>query len=296
MITNLINNKKYIGITNNIQKRWANHKCCNEPTMAISQAIKKYGANNFKFEVLLSNVPIDKIDELEKEYIKKYNTHVSYGQGYNISKGGRGFKGIPSVRIGADNANAHLTAEEVQYIKSHRNIPEYVLYDSFSDKIGYSAFKDIYNDKTYQNIKPTVSPYPYNIEFSGQFASNNKLDYDEVVELRKQYAKLVYWKDAYKKYENRYSSPWNFWNIYNGNIYSLVMPEVFTEENKKAHTLLRSAKGENNGRAKLSWNDVHKIRYEYEHKLKTRKQIQQEYPQVTSNSINGILRYDTWKE
>lgn len=60
----------------------------------------------------------------------------------------------------------------------------YVLYDDFSDKISYEAFKDIYNDKTYKNIKPTVECYPYNIEFSSQFSSS-KIDYPDIVELRK---------------------------------------------------------------------------------------------------------------
>ena len=62
-ITNLINNKVYIGQTNNITKRWSNHKCCNSPDMVIAKAIKKYGIENFKFEVLYRNVPVEEIDE-----------------------------------------------------------------------------------------------------------------------------------------------------------------------------------------------------------------------------------------
>ena len=84
-ITNLINGKGNIGITNDYKKRWANHKCNNNPTMAIAKAIKKYGVENFKFVVLLSNIPLEEIDDKEIEYIKKYHTHVSEN-GYNISK------------------------------------------------------------------------------------------------------------------------------------------------------------------------------------------------------------------
>lgn len=72
-ITNLINGKLYIGQTNNIEKRWSNHKCCNCPDMAIAKAIKKYGVENFKFEVLFRNVPIEEIDELEIKTIKEKN-------------------------------------------------------------------------------------------------------------------------------------------------------------------------------------------------------------------------------
>ena len=39
-ITNLINGKIYIGITNDYIKRWSNHRCCNSPNMVIARAIK----------------------------------------------------------------------------------------------------------------------------------------------------------------------------------------------------------------------------------------------------------------
>lgn len=296
MITNLVNNKRYIGITNDYKKRWVNHKCCNDTSMAIARAIKKYGVENFKFEVLLSGIPIDKIDEYEMEYIKKYNTLITNGHGYNISTGGRYFQGVTKNQRGANNGNAHLTEEEVRYIKSHRNQPEYVLYDLFSEKLSYGAFKNIYTDKTYKDIRPTVPMYPYNIEFSGQFTGNNKLDYGEVVELRKKYAAHIPWRVAYQDYQDIYPDQWTFWAIYNGDTYRLVMPEVFTEENKKAHTAIRAPKGERNRHAKLTWDNVRQIRYDYEHHILTRKELQKRYSQVSSATINAILRYQTWKE
>lgn len=296
LITNLINKKRYIGVTNNYKKRWANHKCCNDPDMVLARAIKKYGVENFKFEVLLSGIPIDKIDEYEQQYIEKYNTLVENGRGYNVSKGGLAFKGVSKNQQGADNGNAHLSEEEVRYIKSHRDIPEYVLYEQFADKLSYGAFKKVYLDKTYKDIRPTVQVYPYNVEFSGQFTGNNKLDYDEVVELRKMYAQRIPWKDAYVHYKDRYPDQWTFWAIYNGATYRLVMPEVFTEENKKAHTQIRAPRGERNRHAKLTWEDIHKIRYDYEHQIKTRKELQNQYSCVTPTTINNILAYKTWKE
>ena len=53
-ITNLINNKIYIGITNNYKKRWAN-ECSNfndkSKMQVINYAIQKYKKENFKFEI-----------------------------------------------------------------------------------------------------------------------------------------------------------------------------------------------------------------------------------------------------
>lgn len=296
MITNLLNNKKYIGITNDYKKRWANHKSCVDKNMAIARAIAKYGVDNFKFEVLLSGIPIEEIDAYEIDYIKRYNTLVINGHGYNISTGGRYFQGIPQNQRGINNANAHLTEEEVRYIKSHRDQPEYVLYDSFAEKLSYEAFKNVYLDKTYKDIKPTVPVYPYNLEFSGQFTGTNKLDYGEVVELRKRYAAHEPWREVYQDYKDIYPDQWTFWAIYNGNTYRLVMPEVFTEENKKAHTAMRAPRGERNSHAKLTWEDVRQIRHDYENGILTRKELQQKYSQVSTATVNMIIRYQTWKE
>ena len=291
-ITNLINGKGYIGITNDYKRRWANHKCNNDPTMAIAKAIKKYGVENFKFEVLLSNIPLEEIDDKEIEYIKKYHTHVTE-HGYNISKGGR--YNIENVaHIGVKNGRALLTLKEVQYIKDHRDIPEYVLYDDFSEKISYGSFKDVYLNKTYTDIKPSVDPYPDNLKFSCQFTSGGKLTYSEVVELRKQYQQGVYWREAYKKYQDLYPNERSFWSIYNGLRYQLVMPEVFTEENKKKHSHLRAC-GSKNSHAKVTEEDVIQMRKWFESKAKTRKEIQELYKdKISAASVNNILRYKTW--
>jgi group I intron endonuclease len=54
---------------------------------ALRDAVKKYGIDNFKFEILIFCFDEDRY-KLEIEYIKKYNTQVP--NGYNISKGGTG--------------------------------------------------------------------------------------------------------------------------------------------------------------------------------------------------------------
>lgn len=294
LITNLINNKKYVGITNNYKKRWANHKCCNDPSMVIAKAIKKYGINNFKFEIIESNVPIEQIDEKEQYYIQFYSSHISTGKGYNVSLGGR-YNITNSIQEGCNNGRALLNEEEVKYIKSHRNMPMYILYDQFTEKISYEAFKKVYLDKTYKNIKPTVEIYPFNMEFSNQFTGNNKLDYEQIVNLRQQYANHIFWKDAYtKEYQQLFPDPMCFWNIYIGNRYKLVMPEVFTKENKHFQAS-KSHSGEDNGRAKVTIEDVKEMRRLFENKEKTRKEIQQLYPQISSSTVNNILGYRTWK-
>lgn len=84
-VTNLINNKKYIGITSrSIQLRFNEH--CSHKKTLLYLAIKKYGKDNFKVELIEDNVPNDKIDEKERFYISFFNSLVP--SGYNRSIGG----------------------------------------------------------------------------------------------------------------------------------------------------------------------------------------------------------------
>lgn len=50
LITNLVNNKKYIGQTNNLQRRMNEHR--SGQGTVIDQAIKAYGVKNFSSEII----------------------------------------------------------------------------------------------------------------------------------------------------------------------------------------------------------------------------------------------------
>lgn len=99
-ITNLVNDKKYIGKTtqSNPYDRWKQHiqlannkNNLNESntahSMPICRAISKYGSDKFKFRVL-EECDDDKVNEREKHYIEQYNT--AEGKGYNCTYGGEG--------------------------------------------------------------------------------------------------------------------------------------------------------------------------------------------------------------
>lgn len=84
-ITNLLNNKKYIGVTNrNPKERFSEHK--RNKKSFIGKAIQANGAENFSFEVLLTNIPDSDISRLECKYIEQYNTLLP--NGYNADLGG----------------------------------------------------------------------------------------------------------------------------------------------------------------------------------------------------------------
>lgn len=91
-ITNTINNKCYIGKTIDPKKRFKYHKTSND--YVIHKAIHKYGVENFKFEVIDKTEYNEQINELEKYYIKYFNTLTP--NGYNVAKGGDGGYTLPN--------------------------------------------------------------------------------------------------------------------------------------------------------------------------------------------------------
>lgn len=100
LITNTVNGKQYVGQTRckngGYIGRWKDHIYSsfmrNKSNGKINKAIRKYGADSFKVELIcriyFETIPecAKKLDELEIKYIKEYET---YTKGYNSTKGGR---------------------------------------------------------------------------------------------------------------------------------------------------------------------------------------------------------------
>ena len=88
--TNQINQKAYIGYDSNWPNRKSVHKyyvfneCKN--TSYFHRAVRKYGWDNFQWEILKEDATLD--DEIA--FIEKYQTFHSYGKGYNLTRGGDG--------------------------------------------------------------------------------------------------------------------------------------------------------------------------------------------------------------
>ena len=95
-ITNKINGKAYIGQSHNIEERWKQHKLrsfslgYSEYNSCLHKAIRKYGLENFSFEVLEECEP-EQLNEREIYWIDYYQTFSSnLDKGYNQTAGGEG--------------------------------------------------------------------------------------------------------------------------------------------------------------------------------------------------------------
>ena len=94
---NLINHKCYIGQSSNIEERYKKHyKNINDESHQeiLYKAFRKYGWNNFSFEILESfeDYSLEQLNALEQKYIQQYNSLVPYG--YNMIPGGSNGAGL----------------------------------------------------------------------------------------------------------------------------------------------------------------------------------------------------------
>jgi group I intron endonuclease len=86
-VINLINDKCYIGQTQNtVEERWKEHIYDSQfKDFKFYRAIRKYGSENFKVEVLEEVSTTQELNEREKFWIQYYD---SYKNGYNSTLGG----------------------------------------------------------------------------------------------------------------------------------------------------------------------------------------------------------------
>ena len=93
LLTNKVNNKVYVGVTNNYKKRMREHKGTYNDFL-ISKAIKKHGWNNFNSQILLETEDCEyAYNVAESSFIKQYQSN-NIKQGYNLTEGGQGTLGF----------------------------------------------------------------------------------------------------------------------------------------------------------------------------------------------------------
>ncbi len=203
-ITNSINGKCYIGQSNYIERRFAQHKSPYEQQRysekPLYRAFKKYGIANFTFEIL-EECKIEELNEKEQYWIKTLQS-LTYENGYNVTVGG--------CSVANENHPRHkLTERDVIDIRTRYNNHERCkeVEKLYSDRIGHSGFSKIWKGETWKSIMPEVYT-PENKEFhkhnTGQKGSSNGrslLTEDDVYAIRMRKKMGEDWESVYKDYE-----------------------------------------------------------------------------------------------
>lgn len=114
VITNICNNKKYVGFTEiGLKKRWAKHlKDSQNPKYPIHRAIAKYGHDNFTIASIYESMDKHHISELEEYFILAFD---SRNNGYNVALGGRGGDLGPAANHKRSQTVLNRTEEEKAY-------------------------------------------------------------------------------------------------------------------------------------------------------------------------------------
>ena len=105
-ITNKINNKVYIGQSCNIEQRWKEHRSrpyqikAEQYDSYFYKSVRKYGLDNFNFEVL-EECTLEELNDKEIKWIQFYNS-TDNSKGYNLQPGGH--SSIP-LKISQEIAN-----------------------------------------------------------------------------------------------------------------------------------------------------------------------------------------------
>ena len=183
--TNKVNGKKYIGQTINPQLRYNAHKSSyqnpkdKEYDSLLHRAFRKYGFENFQYEILVKDIDsIDVLNELEIYYIKKFNCKTP--NGYNVEDGGKNCTKPKTLEHRKKEiwGQAKLTESEIIELRKaylNNESPTKIYNEKYKDKLHFNSFLNIWTGKRYGLIMPEV----FNIR-----KKHTKLNADLVKQIR----------------------------------------------------------------------------------------------------------------
>lgn len=166
--TNMLNDKVYIGYTENFERRIYQHRYdafARQRNTKFYNAIRKYGFESFTWEIIYSSWDKKHCWDAEKIFVDEYD---SVAGGYNIVDGG---KVGPSL-FGKDNGMYGKThSDKFKREQSARAI----------DKFKGKSYEEIYGVEKAKELKAKRSANLQGIDQSGTKNSNHK---DEILSVR----------------------------------------------------------------------------------------------------------------
>lgn len=144
-ITNKINGKKYIGITNfEIEKRFKNHiiESRSKSTRTICKAIRKYGKENFEISLIEQCSSEEELKNREIYWIEQYKTLT---EGYNDTAGGDG----STRRKMSEETRKKISESKKKFYKDN---PDFCKIISEKTKEGMAALKNEMGEESFRQM------------------------------------------------------------------------------------------------------------------------------------------------
>lgn len=125
LITNKNTGQMYVGQSINIQKRFREHRRAQDfGHSRIDNAINKYGAENFSFEIVMTiENDTEKLNDAEREWIAILNTYEDNFH-YNLTPGGD-FNPMKAPEIAAKVSKAVSGENNPMYAKRGKDHPTF---------------------------------------------------------------------------------------------------------------------------------------------------------------------------
>ena len=169
--TNKINQHKYVGQTNNYNRRIREHRSCafNKNASSyndlIHKKIREYGEENFEITLIekLYTDDIEEVNKREQYWIKEKNSYCGNGAGYNMDSGG-----------GRKEHSKILSDEELKEVKK-----------KIKEGISYYDIEKIYGISSgfISSINNGIYFFDENEEYPLYKYYKDDSDYDELIDL-----------------------------------------------------------------------------------------------------------------
>ena len=195
--TNLINGKIYIGQKKSTIFLDSDYLGSG---VRLKSAIKHYGKENFKVELLEECYSREQLNDREIYYIGKYNSQ-DLTIGYNLTKGGDGVGGLPAWNKGlTKDKDSRLIQSEDEKLKRANSL-------HIAHQEGKFDYKNMFTEEVRKKMsdKAKARPHPPTTSNTKCFTNgvDNKMLYPEQFD---EYIQKGYWQG--KTFRNK-KEPWN---------------------------------------------------------------------------------------
>jgi group I intron endonuclease len=197
-VSNLVNGKVYIGKTSRgmeqRKKEHLNESSKNKNNIVFHKAIRKYGINSFKWEIIDSATNEEELNKKEQYWISIYNSYIQDKQsnGYNMSLGGEGQLGFKQSKEhirkssdtrkrngsarGSNSGSTNFSEYDVMQIKELLKNNVSITEISKKYNVSHSCISNIKTGKTWTHVGEDISY----INFNG----NAKLSENEIKQIK----------------------------------------------------------------------------------------------------------------